>query len=124
MSSAPALLVKQNPVASVPDAKLAPPGSNLATPPRASEMSTVLEGNTPSSRRWAGRPVVVDVEADRRFRELARGLSLDPDARFVGGYVEWEWAHARHVFDGLVEPAAGRSVLELGCNLGATAIVL
>jgi SAM-dependent methyltransferase len=42
----------------------------------------------------------------------------------VGGYVDWEWAHARHVFDGLVAPVRGRAVLEMGCNVGATAVVL
>jgi SAM-dependent methyltransferase len=55
---------------------------------------------------------------------MAARAGLDPDARFVGGYVDWEWRHARHAFDGLVEPVRGREVLELGCNLGATAIVL
>jgi len=87
-------------------------------------MSTLLDGQTPSSRRSGGRPRVVDADADGRFRELARALSLDPAARFVGGYVDWEWGHVRHVFDGLVEPVRGRAVLEIGCNLGATAIVL
>jgi SAM-dependent methyltransferase len=87
-------------------------------------MSTLLDGHAPSSRRSAGRPPIVDADADRRFRELAGALSLDPQGRFVGGYVAWEWAHARHAFDGLVEPVRGRAVLELGCNLGATAIVL
>ncbi len=87
-------------------------------------MRTLQGRLAPSSRRSGGRPRVVDGDADRRFDELARGLSLDPAARFVGGYVAWEWGHARHVFDGLVEPVDGRSVLEVGCNMGATAIVL
>jgi SAM-dependent methyltransferase len=88
-------------------------------------MSTPFDGHAASSRRSSGRPRVVDGEADRRFGELARALSLDPAARFVGGYVDWEWGHARHVFDGLVEPMVeGRAVLEVGCNMGATAIVL
>jgi len=86
-------------------------------------MSTLLNGQAPSGP-GRSRPQIVDEAADRRFHELARGLSLDPGARFVGGYVDWEWAHARHVFDGLVESVRGRRVLELGCNLGATAIVL
>jgi ubiquinone/menaquinone biosynthesis C-methylase UbiE len=69
-------------------------------------------------------PTLVDRDADRRFRALAGAMGLDADARYVGGYVDWEWRHSRHVFDGLVEPVAGRAVLELGCNVGATAIVL
>jgi SAM-dependent methyltransferase len=68
--------------------------------------------------------VIVDADADRRFRALAARRGLDPDARFLGRYVDWEWSHARHVFDGAVEAIAGRRVLELGCNVGATAIVL
>jgi ubiquinone/menaquinone biosynthesis C-methylase UbiE len=86
-------------------------------------MSTVTE-HAASSRRSSSRPRVVDADADARFRDLSRRLALDPEARFVGGYVDWEWAHARHVFDGLVAPVRGRAVLELGCNLGATAVVL
>lgn len=73
------------------------------------------------ARARRDRPEIVDARADHRFRVLARRRGLDPDARFVGGYVAWEWAHARHLFEGHVE---GLAVLELGCNLGATAIVL
>jgi 2-polyprenyl-3-methyl-5-hydroxy-6-metoxy-1,4-benzoquinol methylase len=69
-------------------------------------------------------PRVLDPVADDRFRALAARRGLDPDARFVGGYVGWEWAHARHVFDGLVGDVRGAEVLEVGCNVGATAIVL
>lgn len=72
----------------------------------------------------APAPMIVDLDADRRFRELAAAMGLDADARYVGGYVDWEWRHSRHVFDGLIEPVAGKAVLELGCNVGATAIVL
>lgn len=70
------------------------------------------------------RPRIVDHREDLRFFALAEERGLDPDARFVGGYVDWEWDHARHVFDGLVGSVRGRAVLELGCNMGATAIVL
>lgn len=68
-------------------------------------------------------PEIVDRSADQRFRGLAERAGFDPDARFVGGYVDWEWRHARHVFDS-VAPVTGRRVLELGSNVGATAIVL
>lgn len=72
----------------------------------------------------APAPLLLDRGADRRFRALAAALGLDADARYVGGYVDWEWRHSRHIFDGLIEPVAGKAVLELGCNVGATAIVL
>ena len=76
------------------------------------------------TREGEAPPAIVDPDADQRFRDLATRLCLDPDARYVGGYVGWEWAHARHVFDGLVAPVRGEPVLEVGCNVGATAIVL
>lgn len=69
-------------------------------------------------------PSIVDGDADRLFRSLVTRRGLDPDSRFAGGYVAWEWAHARHLFDGGGAPVAGRAALEFGCNMGATAIVL
>jgi SAM-dependent methyltransferase len=69
-------------------------------------------------------PAIVDLEADARFRALALARGLRPDDRFVGGYVAWEWAHARHLFQAAPTPIAEARVLELGCNVGATAIVL
>jgi SAM-dependent methyltransferase len=72
----------------------------------------------------ADAPVVVDERADVRFHELARQAGLDPDDRFVGGYVAHEWDHARHVFDGLYFSVEGARVLEFGCHIGGTACVL
>ncbi len=73
-------------------------------------------------------PRVAFSGADARFREMATTMDLDPDAPWVGGYVDWEWEHGRHVFEaiasGLRTPIGGRRVLEFGCNVGATAIVL
>lgn len=83
--------------------------------------SCVRERKSPDG---ALAPRIVDPGADSRFRALAADLRLPADARYVGGYVDWEWRHSRHVFDGLIEPVTGKAVLELGCNLGATAIVL
>lgn len=77
-----------------------------------------------ASQRSRGAPAIVDPRADLDFRALAARRGMDAGARFVGGYVDWEWRHARHLFDGVAEPVRGRAVLELGCNVGATAIVL
>jgi SAM-dependent methyltransferase len=65
----------------------------------------------------------IDPRADARFLKLLtqRGEKL---GQFTVDYVEWEWRHARHMFLELPQPVAGRRVLEFGCNLGATAIVL
>lgn len=71
-----------------------------------------------------GSPQVVDREADQRFHERARAMGWDPHDLFVGGYVDWEWQRARHAFEALFDPIKGLRVLEFGCHLGATAIVL
>jgi SAM-dependent methyltransferase len=42
----------------------------------------------------------------------------------VGGYVEYEWSHGRHVIESSGISLAGAKVLEFGCNVGATSIVL
>src|SRR6266851_4626742 len=69
-------------------------------------------------------PAIRDFEAHERFRATARRLSLDPDSVWVGGYVENGWRHGRHVFECAGLTVAGASVLEFGCNVGATSIVL
>jgi SAM-dependent methyltransferase len=66
----------------------------------------------------------VDPAADGRFRQLLREAGMEANGTFSEGYVEWEWTHSRHLFEELPVPIAGARVLELGCHLGATAIVL
>jgi len=66
----------------------------------------------------------VELGADARFRLRLASRNVGGDQRFAADYVEWEWRHARHVFEELPRPVAGLRVLEFGCHLGATAIVL
>jgi SAM-dependent methyltransferase len=66
----------------------------------------------------------LDPGADARFSRLLMQMGLAPREMFTRGYVDWEWRHARHMFLELPHPVAGRRVLEFGCHLGATAIVL
>ncbi|EYF04155.1 Methyltransferase type 11 [Chondromyces apiculatus DSM 436] len=66
----------------------------------------------------------MDAEADRLFRERALALGWNPDDVFVGGYVAWEWERSRHAFEAIFGSVRGLRVLELGCHLGATGIVL
>lgn len=70
------------------------------------------------------RPVIFDTEADAHFNALARAMRADPADVWVGGYVEREWARARHLLDNSACAVAGKSVLEFGCNVGATSVVL
>lgn len=71
---------------------------------------------------------ILAAEADpaRRahFREVARDLGLDPDNRWVGGYVDYEWHHLRPVLDAYGIDPTGQEALEFGCNYGASGIVL
>jgi SAM-dependent methyltransferase len=66
----------------------------------------------------------VDPAADAHFRRRLALRNVGADQRFAADYVDWEWRHARHVFQELPRPVAGLRVLEFGCHLGATAIVL
>lgn len=65
---------------------------------------------------------IEDQEADARFRRLAVQGGLNPDDPWVGGYVDYEWTHARYIFEPLIP--RGPRVLEFGCNVGATSVVL
>jgi SAM-dependent methyltransferase len=76
-----------------------------------------------TSRQPVGLPAP-DPMMDERFGRLLRAAGLDLDDLFGGGYVAWEWSHSRHLFTDLPLPIAGARVLELGCNVGATAVVL
>jgi 2-polyprenyl-3-methyl-5-hydroxy-6-metoxy-1,4-benzoquinol methylase len=77
---------------------------------------------TSSSERTA--PRIVDPTADARFRAVVTSMDLDPDDPWIGSaYVDHEWHHGRHAFAAAPSLNA-RHVLEFGCNVGATAVVL
>ncbi len=68
---------------------------------------------------------IVDDAADARFRELATSMALDPDDPWVGHqYVDHEWTRGRHAFAAVAPDIVGREVLEFGCHVGASAVVL
>lgn len=67
---------------------------------------------------------ITDRDADREFRETAQTLEIDPDDRWVGDYVNYEWRRSRYILESDVCSIAGKQVLEFGCNFGATAIVM
>lgn len=49
---------------------------------------------------------------------------MHPDDPWVGGYVEYEWTHGRHIFETYAGSLVGKRVLEFGSNIGASAVVL
>jgi SAM-dependent methyltransferase len=69
-------------------------------------------------------PIVVDAAANREFERVAREAGFDPDNRWIGGFVDEVWRRGRHLFQSWGFRLADRRVLEFGCNVGATAIVL
>ncbi len=69
-------------------------------------------------------PAIVDMEANAAFRDHAISIGEDPDSKWVGHYVEYEWNRCRHVFENAIRGIEDKRALEFGCNLGATAIVL
>jgi 2-polyprenyl-3-methyl-5-hydroxy-6-metoxy-1,4-benzoquinol methylase len=71
-----------------------------------------------------GKPRVVDERADARFRRLVNSVGKDPDDPWIGGYFDYEWERARHIFETALASLEGAKVLEFGCNYGATSIVL
>jgi SAM-dependent methyltransferase len=69
-------------------------------------------------------PFIVDAAANRDFQRIAREAGLNPDNRWLGGYVDEVWRSGRHIFECSDFALSHRTVLEFGCNVGATAIVL
>lgn len=68
-------------------------------------------------------PLPADGVAGRRFEAQARRMGLDPRDRWVGGYVEYEWAKLRPLLGAYGIDLRGQRVLEFGCNFGASSIV-
>lgn len=58
------------------------------------------------------------------FRAAARNAGLDPDDKWAGGYVDYEWEHLRPVLKVYGIDPEGRTALEFGCNVGASGVVL
>jgi SAM-dependent methyltransferase len=58
------------------------------------------------------------------FGAAARAAGLDPDDRWVGGYVDYEWDHLRGLLEAYGVDLQGQAALEFGCNVGASSVVL
>lgn len=68
-------------------------------------------------------PGICDADADRQFQERLRELFPHSYA-FEENYVNHEISHIGHVFATGTCPVQGKQVLEFGCNVGASSIVL
>ncbi|TZG28809.1 class I SAM-dependent methyltransferase [Sphingomonas montanisoli] len=62
--------------------------------------------------------------AQTRFEEAARAAKMKPDDAWVEGYADYEWDHLRPLFAAYDIDPAGKDVLEFGCNVGGSAVVL
>jgi 2-polyprenyl-3-methyl-5-hydroxy-6-metoxy-1,4-benzoquinol methylase len=66
---------------------------------------------------------ICDPVVDRQFQERIRRI-YPQSFEFENKYVEHEVAHIGRVFDSGLCPIENKTVLEFGCNVGATSIVL
>src|ERR1700761_2427104 len=71
----------------------------------------------------AAFPTIRDAAADQQF-QLAVREQHPKSYEFEARYVDHEMAHVGHLFASGVCPVQGKEVLEFGCNIGATSIVL
>ena len=62
--------------------------------------------------------------AQARFEAAARAAGFDPGDRWVGGYASYEWDHLRLALAAYGIEVAKRDVLEFGCNVGGSSVVL
>ena len=73
----------------------------------------------------APRPVAdAGGPAQARFEAAARAAGMDPANRWVEDYARYEWAHLRPILTAYGIAPAGRDILELGCNVGGSTVVL
>lgn len=65
---------------------------------------------------------IKDRKSHNEFNKKATEMGLDPQSSWVGGYVEYEWHHVRHLIENIIGNKKSH-ILEFGCNYGATSIV-
>lgn len=62
--------------------------------------------------------------AQGRFEAAAHAAGINPEDVWVGGYAAYEWDHLRPALDAYGIEVGGYEVLEFGCNVGGSAVVL
>jgi SAM-dependent methyltransferase len=63
-------------------------------------------------------------EAQARFEAAAHAANMKPENRWVEGYADYEWDHLRPLLAAYAIDPAGLDVLEFGCNVGGSSVVL
>ena len=69
-------------------------------------------------------PTICSEEARQAFRMAVVDAGFQPDSAWIGGYVEYEWRHSKFLFEYIWPDLKNKKILEFGCNVGASAIVL
>jgi ubiquinone/menaquinone biosynthesis C-methylase UbiE len=72
----------------------------------------------------AGQPRISNFSLDEVFRNEVINHGLDPDYTWINGYLPIIWEKDRYYIEAFLGDIAGKIGLELGCNVGATAIML
>lgn len=62
--------------------------------------------------------------AQQEFEQAAYAANMDPHDKWVGGYVRYEWDHLRPLLDTYGLDVNEQDILELGCNVGGSSIVM
>ena len=70
------------------------------------------------------RPQISTFSLDEVFRNEVINHGLDPDYTWINGYLPIIWEKDRYYIEAFLGDIAGKIGLELGCNVGATAIML
>jgi len=70
------------------------------------------------------RPRIRSAELHEAFLQQVRAVGMNPDDPWVRDYVDYEWSHLRPWLAAYGIELAGREVLELGCNIGASSVVM
>jgi SAM-dependent methyltransferase len=82
-----------------------------------------LEANISNDELIKPQPNLQSV-AQSKFEKAACAAGFGPENKWVDGYFEYEWAHLRPLLGAYNLAPYSRRVLEFGCNVGASSIVM
>jgi ubiquinone/menaquinone biosynthesis C-methylase UbiE len=69
-------------------------------------------------------PQISNFSLDKSFRDEVTNHGLDPDYKWIGGYIPIIWEKDRYYIEAFLGDIHDKVGLEVGCNVGATAIML